>query len=95
MLIDPDVRLAAAAGGVARYLADAAGLDNGAVSALQTETVAACSKGLQQLAETNQRVAVTVTRSAGPHRSGGQPAGSRGFAVDEISGRVGVLKTTS
>jgi hypothetical protein len=63
MLIDPDVRLAAAAGGVARYLADAAGLDNGAVSALQTETVAACSKGLQQLME-NQRVAVTVTRSA-------------------------------
>jgi hypothetical protein len=63
MLIDPDVRLAAAAGGVARYLADAAGLDNGAVSALQTETVAACSKGLQQLTE-NQRVAVTVTRSA-------------------------------
>jgi len=63
MLIDPDVRLAAAAGGVARYLADAAGLDNGAVSALQTETVAACSKGLQQLME-NQRLAVTVTRSA-------------------------------
>lgn len=62
MLIDPDVRLAAAAGGVARYLADAAGLDNGAVSALQTETVAACSKGLQRLTE-NQRVAVTVTRS--------------------------------
>jgi hypothetical protein len=64
MLIDPDVRLAAAAGGVARYLADAAGLDNGAVSALQSETVAACSKGLQQLTEMNQRVAVTVTRSA-------------------------------
>ena len=62
MLIDPDVRLAAAAGGAARYLADAAGLDNGAVSALQTETVAACSKGLQQLTD-NQRVAVTVTRS--------------------------------
>lgn len=64
MLIDPDVRLAAAAGGAARYLADAAGLDNGAVSALQTETVEACSKGLQQLAETHQRVKVTVTRSA-------------------------------
>jgi hypothetical protein len=63
MLIDPDVRLAAAAGGAARYLADAAGLDNGAVSALQTETVAACSKSLQQLAERNQRVEVTVTRS--------------------------------
>jgi hypothetical protein len=63
MLIDPDVRLAAAAGGAARYLADAAGLDNGSVSALQTETVAACSKGLQQLAETHQRVEVTVTRS--------------------------------
>jgi hypothetical protein len=63
MLIDPDVRLAAAAGGVARYLADAAGLDYGAASALQTETVAACSKGLRQLTE-NQRVAVTVTRSA-------------------------------
>jgi hypothetical protein len=63
MQLDPDVRLAAAAGGAARYLADAAGLDNGTVSALQTETVAACSKGLQQLAETNQRVAVTLTRS--------------------------------
>jgi hypothetical protein len=64
MLIDPDVRLAAAAGGAARYLADAAGLDTGAVSALQTETVAACSKSLQQISETNQRVVVTVTRSA-------------------------------
>jgi hypothetical protein len=63
MLIDPDVRLAAAAGGAARYLADAAGLDNGAVSALQSETVAACSKGLQRLEETHQRVEVTVTRS--------------------------------
>lgn len=63
MLIDPDVRLAAAAGGAARYLADAAGLDNGAVSALQTETVAACSKGLKEIAETHLRMEVTVTRA--------------------------------
>ncbi len=63
MQLDPDARLAAAAGGVARYLADAAGLDNGAVTALQTETIAACGKELQQLKEKNQRMEVTVTRS--------------------------------
>jgi len=40
--IDADARLAAAAGGVARYLADAAGIENHAVAQLQSAIVTAC-----------------------------------------------------
>ena len=41
--IDPDARLAAGVGGVARYLADAAGMENGKVAQLQSSVVAAAS----------------------------------------------------
>ena len=44
MLHDPDVRLVAAAGGVARYFADAAGLDSAAVTDLQSATITVCSR---------------------------------------------------
>jgi hypothetical protein len=47
--IDADSRLAAAAGGVARYLADCAGLENLAVANLQSTIVAACEQAFQNL----------------------------------------------
>jgi hypothetical protein len=64
MQFDADLRLAAAAGAVARYFADAAGLDNAAVSELQSQTVAACRRELEQLREPAQRLQVTLTRSS-------------------------------
>jgi len=49
MRMDADVRLAAAAGGVARFLADAAGLENPAVARLQSTVVAACTEAFEHL----------------------------------------------
>ncbi len=63
MQFDADLRLAAAAGAVARYFADAAGLDNAAVSELQSQTIAACRRELEHLREPAQRLHVTLTRS--------------------------------
>jgi hypothetical protein len=63
MQLDADVRLAAAAGAVARYFADAAGLDNAAVTELQSETVAACKREFEKIGESSQRLEVTLTRS--------------------------------
>lgn len=63
MQLDADVRLAAAAGAVARYFADAAGLDNAEVSKLQSETVAACKREFEKSGGASQRLDVTLTRS--------------------------------
>lgn len=63
MQLDADVRLAAAVGGVARYFADAAGLDHEVVSELQSATIAACHREFERLNELNQRLEVTLTRS--------------------------------
>lgn len=49
MQIDVDVRLAAAAGGAARYFADAAGLGHEAVSHLQMAVVAACEEAFHEV----------------------------------------------
>jgi hypothetical protein len=48
--MERDARLAAAAGGVARYLADAAGLSGEGPAQLQAETVAACLQAFETLA---------------------------------------------
>src|SRR5215470_14111699 len=47
--LDADIRLAAAVGGAARYLADAAGLENEAVSQLQSAILAACQEAFGHL----------------------------------------------
>jgi hypothetical protein len=49
LVIDADMRLAAGAGGVAQYLADAAGLDHAAVSRLQSAVIAACKEAFKYL----------------------------------------------
>ena len=43
------MRLAAGAGGVAQYLADAAGLDHAAVARLQAAVIAACKEAFKYL----------------------------------------------
>jgi hypothetical protein len=57
-----DPRLAAAAGGVARYFADAAGMKSDAVAKLQAATLAACELASARDPHTETLVSVEVTR---------------------------------
>jgi len=62
MQIEADPRLAAAAGGAARYFADAAGLESEAVAHWQTAIVAACMEAFELLTHEHPRLDVTLTR---------------------------------
>jgi hypothetical protein len=53
--IDRDARFAAGAGGIAHYLADAAGMAREASLQLQSETISACLQAFESLTS-NQRV---------------------------------------
>jgi hypothetical protein len=57
-----DSRLAAAAGGVARYFADAAGLESEHCLQLQMAVVAACEESFEQFADEGAQLAVTLER---------------------------------
>lgn len=59
--IDRDPRLAKAAGGVAHFMANAAGFEPAAAEELQSAVVAACLSAFEQLpnAETRLRIAVS------------------------------------
>ena len=59
--IDPDARFAAAVGGAARYLADAAGLKEDAVAQLQASIVAACREAFDHLTPAHPHLEVTLT----------------------------------
>jgi hypothetical protein len=89
LLLDADARLAAAAGGVARYLADAAGLDNDAVARMQSAIVAACLEAFEHLTVDDPRLEITFTRLpdrmeiALSHRGEGSPA----VGLDKIARR--------
>jgi hypothetical protein len=91
--IDPDPRLAAAAGGAARYFAESAGLLNGEVAELQKSVVAACQEAFGHL--TGERAHLTVTLSLYPdrievsmaHEGGAEPA----VGLDRIAGFAGQL----
>ena len=62
--MEADVRLAAAAGGAARYFADAAGLEGAALSDWQTAVVAACKEAFEHLTREHPRLDVTLSRLA-------------------------------
>ena len=62
--IDADARLAAAAGGAARYFGDAAGLEDGPLADLQAAIVSACLEGFQHLTQADPHLEVTLTRRA-------------------------------
>ena len=63
MQLDADRRLCAAAGGVGRYFADAAGLANSAVSGLQSAIVTVCNREVERIGDAAQRLDVTVIRT--------------------------------
>ena len=60
--IEADARLAAAAGGVVRYLADAAGFENAAIARLQSAVIAACSEAFEHLTADHPQLQVAFTR---------------------------------
>jgi hypothetical protein len=62
--IDADARLAAAVGGAARFLADAAGLTDAAASQLQISIVTACREAFDHLTAEHPYLEVTLTRFA-------------------------------
>ena len=59
--IDADARLAAAVGGAARFLADAAGMENNAVAQLQSSVVAACVENFHSLTGEHPHLQVKLT----------------------------------
>jgi hypothetical protein len=60
--IDADARLAAAAGGAARHLADLAGIDHGAVSRLQSSVIAACMEAFEHVTADHPSLEIAFTR---------------------------------
>jgi hypothetical protein len=64
MQIEADPRLAAAAGGAARYFADAAGLEGAAMTDWQAAIVAACKEAFEHLTPEHAQLSVTLTRLA-------------------------------
>jgi hypothetical protein len=88
--IDSDARLAAAAGGAARHLADLAGIEHDAVSRLQSSVIAACLEAFEHLTADHPRLDIAFTRFndrfevALSHRG----EGSTAVGVETIAGFV-------
>lgn len=59
--LDPDPRLAAGAGGLARFLGETAGLDNLAATELQKSVVAACTEAFENLPAEQAHLTLTFT----------------------------------
>ena len=62
MLMDADARLAAAAGGVARALVDAAHLESDAATGLQSAVVEACKESFKHLSGNHSHLDITFAR---------------------------------
>jgi hypothetical protein len=91
MQIEADPRLAAAAGGAARYLADAAGLDTAAIASWQNAIVAACKEAFAYLTNEHPRLDITLTRTAerlevALSRQDGAPQGTSHNATQPLGG---------
>jgi hypothetical protein len=88
--IDPDVRLAAAAGGIARYFAESAGLTNEAAVELQKSIIAACQESFEHLKGNHPHLNVIFSwftdriEVAMSYEGSGEPA----IGLDSIAGFV-------
>ena len=86
--IDADARLAAAVGGAARFLAEAAGLEDNAVAQLQSSVVAACVEIFHSLTAEQPHLQVKLTGFADrievalSHHGGASPI----VGLDSIAG---------
>ncbi|MGB2645279.1 MAG: hypothetical protein WBG02_20420 [Candidatus Acidiferrum sp.] len=95
--IDPDARLAAAAGGAARYLAESAGILSEAAAELQHSVVTACREAFEHLAGDHSHLVVTLALFADrieiavAHEGNGEPA----VGLDQIAGFAGQMGGSS
>lgn len=99
MEMDADARLAAAAGGAVRFLADAAGLGNSIVAQLQLSIVAACTEAFEHLNRKHPCLEIDFTTYADrievalSHEGDASPAVGRdsiaGFASRAAQGSAG------
>ena len=62
LLLEADARLAAAAGGIVRYLADAAGFESDAIARLQSAVIAACLQAFDHLTANHPLLEITFSR---------------------------------
>lgn len=94
LLIDADARLAAAAGGAARYFGESAGLTNDEVAELQKSIVTACEEAFEHLTGEHPHLTVTLARYpdrievAMAHEGGPEPA----VGLDRIAGFASQLR---
>lgn len=95
--IDPDARLAAAAGGTARYFAESAGMLSEAVLELQKSVVAACQEAFEHLIGDHPHLVVTFgvfpdrIEIAMTYKGSGEPA----VGLDRIAGFAEQLGSSS
>jgi hypothetical protein len=86
--IDADARLAAAAGGAARFFGESAGLPSEELADLQKSIVAACQEAFEHLTGEHPHLTVTLIRYpdrievAMAHKGSGEPA----VGLDRIAG---------
>lgn len=86
--IDPDARLAAAAGGVAKFVAESAEMPSEMAVALQRAVVTVCVEAFESLGAERPHLMVTVERFpdrievAVEHQGGPPPA----FGLDRLAG---------
>jgi hypothetical protein len=86
--IDADVRLAAAAGGAARFFGESAGLTNEEIAELQKSIVAACEEAFEHMRGERPHLTVTLARFpdrievAMSHEGSAEPA----VGLDRIAG---------
>ncbi len=62
--LDADPRFAAAVGGVARYLADSAGMENDTIAQLQSAVVTACNDAFKLLTPAHPHLTATISKLA-------------------------------
>ena len=60
--LDADPRFAAAVGGVARYMADAAGMENDAIAQLQAAVVTASNEAFKLLTPAHPHLTATISK---------------------------------
>lgn len=97
LLIDADPRLAAAAGGAARNLAESAGIPSEAALELQNSIVAACREAFRHLSDMDPHLVVTLSLFADrieiamTHAGNAEPA----VGLDRIAGFAGQIGGSS
>lgn len=62
VLLDADPRFAAAVGGVARYMGDAAGMENEAIAQLQSAVITACIDAFNLLTPAHPHLTATISK---------------------------------